>query len=127
MVGKVDLVKMNVQRQNPTAGITMPQLLVVIGVLAVVVLAVVVPNFVRAHATPSKNSCIANLKQIDGAKEQWALENKKTVGTPVDVAAVNSYLKYSIAPQCPANGTYTYNPVGKAPTCSLGATLGHTL
>jgi competence protein ComGC len=127
MAGREGLVKMSERRRNSTAGITMPQLLVVIGVLGVVVLAVTIPNFVRARATRSYSPCIAHLKQIDGAKEQWALENKKTAGAPVDAAEVNTYLKNSTAPKCPQGGTYTYNPVGKAPTCSLGATLGHTI
>jgi len=72
-------------------------------------------------------SCVANLKQIQGAKEQWAVENKKTVGDPVDVSALYSYLKNSQMPQCPMKGVYTVNVVGALPACSLGATLGHTL
>jgi prepilin-type N-terminal cleavage/methylation domain-containing protein len=107
-------------------GMTLVELTFVILLLALLA-AIAIPNFIRARTRPSGNACVANLKQIEGAKEQWALENKKTVGTPVDVAAVNSYLKNSAAPQCHADGTYTYNPVGKAPTCSLGNTLGHTI
>lgn len=107
-------------------GMTLVELALVILVLGFLA-AIVIPNFVKARQRPSGNACVYNLKQIAGAKEQWALENKKTVGTPVDVAAVNSYLKNSTAPECHGGGTYTYNPVGKAPTCSRGNTLGHTL
>jgi TolA-binding protein len=69
------------------------------------------------------NSCINNLRQIDGAKQQWALENRKTitdVPTEKDVAA---YLKNGI-PKCPAGGTYTLGAAGVAPTCSVA---GHAL
>ena len=45
----------------------------IIGLLATIA----IPNFIKARATAQKNSCIANLKQIDGAAQQWALENKK--------------------------------------------------
>ena len=76
---------------------------------------------------PPWTACIANLTEIDGAKEQWALENKKTMGSSADPPGVNSYLKNSMQPACPANGTYTYQIVGVSPTCSIGATLDHTL
>ena len=45
-----------------------------IGVLA----GIAIPNFVKARQTAQKNACINNLRQIDGAKKQWALDNKKT-------------------------------------------------
>jgi hypothetical protein len=33
------------------------------------------PNFGRFRSVACLNSCINNLRRIDGAKEQWALEN----------------------------------------------------
>ena len=48
----------------------------IIGLLA----AIAIPNFVKARTSAQKNACIANMRQIEGAKEQWALENKKTEG-----------------------------------------------
>jgi competence protein ComGC len=101
--------------------------LVVVIVLLLLLVAMIVPNFIRARVTSAPNSCVANLRQIDGAKEQWALEHKKPIGTPADPVAVNRYLKGGQAPTCPADGVYTYNPLGTLPTCSLGATLGHSL
>jgi len=98
-----------------------------LAVFAGIGLLVVVPDFVKARIPASYSACVAHLKQIDGAKEAWALENKRTMGSPVDVAGVNRYLKSSATPVCPRGGTYSYNPVGTNPTCSLGSTLGHTL
>lgn len=52
-----------------------------VGITAVIVplmMAITIPNFVKARDNAQKNSCIANLKQIDGAVQQWSLENKKT-------------------------------------------------
>ena len=72
-------------------------------------------------------SCIAYLKQIDGAKATWALENKKTnsdVPTASDLFGPTAYIRDT--PQCPGGGTYTLNAVVLTPTCSL-AYLGHTL
>jgi hypothetical protein len=85
-------------------------------------LAIAVPRQAAMRA-----ECIANLKQIDAVKEQWAFENKKTAGEPVIDDEVEQYWKNSKRPICPAGGVYSYNPVGMVPTCSLGAALGHTL
>jgi hypothetical protein len=73
----------------------------------------------------SYNSCINNLRQLDGAKEQWALENKKTAtDTPTmnDLIGTDKYIK--VAPTCPANGAYTLGNMSTKPTCSVA---DHTL
>ena len=93
----------------------------IIGLLA----AIAIPNFVKARGTAQKNACINNLRQIDGAKEQWALENKKSAGTATDDAGVNAYIKGG-SPACPGGGAYTYQIVDTNPSCSLTAS-GHSL
>lgn len=88
--------------------------------------AMAIPNYVKARTHASPNACVNNLRQIDGAKEQWALENKKPRGalvTPADGPAVNAYIKGG-DPRCPSGGSYTYGPIGDSPTCSIS---GHTL
>ena len=70
------------------------------------------------------NTCINNLRQIDGAKQQWALERHKTAGavpTPADLAP---YFPGGTLPACPAGGIYSINAVNVAPTCSVP---GHAL
>jgi hypothetical protein len=73
------------------------------------------------------NTCINNLRMIDGAKQQWALEKNKT---PNDIPQPQDLLPYlgpnanGIFPQCPGGGRYTINAVNKAPTCSIP---GHAL
>lgn len=72
----------------------------------------------------AQNQCINQLRQLDGAKQQWALENNKTadaIPQPQDVAA---FLKDQRLPLCPSGGTYTLNTVGQPPTCSIP---GHAL
>lgn len=77
---------------------------------------------------PAKKVCISNLRQIEGAIESWALENKKTEGNSTVGAerAINAFLRGGQAPVCPAGGTYIYGKVGEAPRCTLAAS-GHTL
>src|SRR2546421_4545177 len=69
-------------------------------------------------------ACINNLRQIDGAKQQWALENKKAAE---DFPAANDlapYFKGNALPMCPAGGVYTINAVAVQATCSIP---GHVL
>lgn len=86
-----------------------------VGVLA----AIAIPNFVKARETAQRNACINNLRMIDGAKEQWALENKKAPGATVsfmDLAGPGKFLRSE--PICPSDGTYSVNAIGQSPSCS---------
>lgn len=74
-----------------------------------------------------KDSCIANLKQLDGAVQQWALENKKKGSDLVDAMAAAQYLKGGNLPSCSANGKYQFTTVSNPPTCTRAITLGHSL
>jgi competence protein ComGC len=80
-------------------------------------LAIAVPNFIKARHVAMQNMCINNLRQIEGAVEAWALENKKTPESPVTFLDIQSYLKTSVA--CPAGGTYRLTTVSEKPTCSV--------
>jgi hypothetical protein len=84
------------------------------GILA----AVAVPNFVKARQTSLQNACINNLRQIDGAKQQWALENKKADTETPSRADLEPYLSKRQFPVCPAGGTYTINRLANPPECS---------
>jgi hypothetical protein len=79
--------------------------------------AIAIPNFVKARATSQENACINNLRQIDAAKNEWALEKGKTTS---DIPTREDLLPYlSKWPVCPAGGTYTIGPVSVKPTCSI--------
>ena len=87
--------------------------------------AIAVPNFVKARATAQNNSCINNLRLIDGAKQEWALENKKSADEVPTWEDVKPYLgRGSARPKCPQGGTYQLNKLGADPTCSIP---GHVL
>ena len=76
----------------------------------------------HAYAT---ESCPANLKQIQGAKQMWALEHRKRdteVPTDADLFGVESYIREK--PACPQGGTYTFGTVVERVRCSVP---GHTL
>jgi len=96
-------------------------------------MAIAIPNFVKARATSSSNACLNNLRQIDGAINQWALENGKNKGAIVTEDDIKSYIKLNSKgkiPKCPDGGKYTYGKVGDDPqiSCSLStAAPGHAL
>ena len=90
----------------------------IIGLLA----AIAIPNFVKARNTAQATGCINNLRQIDGAKQTWALEKGMGPDASPDAAALLPYIKAdrnNNIPGCPAGGVYTYGTVGTLPTCSL--------
>lgn len=118
------------QRQKSRA-FTLVEIMIVIMIIAVLI-AMAVPNFIRARETSRRKTCIGNMKQIDSAKELWAMDNRAEAGDPVlmgDIAGPGKYMKGpATGPSCPAGGVYTVNPIGTNPACSLsGAPELHVL
>jgi chromosome segregation ATPase len=78
-------------------------------------------------ATPEQQqqmACINNLRQIDGAMQQWALENKRAQGSPVGSTDLLPYLRGNALPACPGGGAYTIVSVGVPPICNIA---GHKI
>lgn len=87
-------------------------------------LAIAIPNFVKAREVAQTNACINILRQIDAAKNEWALEGGKKPGDVPTAQDLKPYFKSGVFPSCPAGGTYTIGTVSNAPTCSIP---GHKL
>jgi general secretion pathway protein G len=101
------------------AGFTLVEIMIVVAIIGLLA-AIAIPNFVKARTASQRSACIANLKQIDGAKQTWALENKK-VGTDspakTDLYGTDKYIRDE--PFCPGGGTYNINTVDTKPTCTI--------
>ncbi len=101
---------------------TLIEIMIVVLIIGIL-MAIAVPNFVTSRQKSQTNSCIASLKQIDSAKEQWAMDLNKTNGsTPTWADLAPGYIREQ--PVCPTSGTYTIQPMGTLPTCTIG---GHLL
>src|SRR4030081_2460256 len=99
-------------RISNKAAFTLVEIMIVVAIIGLLA-AIAIPNFVRARTTSQMNACINNLRQIDGAKQQWALENHQpSTATAPASTVIAPYLGRGNAghyPTCPAAGTYTIN------------------
>ncbi|MGB9620156.1 MAG: competence type IV pilus major pilin ComGC [Armatimonadota bacterium] len=102
-------------------GFTLIEIMIVVLIISVL-LAIAIPNFMRARETSRAKACCSNLRQIETAKEQNAMDNKLSDGDDVVGDLWPDYIKEE--PQCPSGGTYTINPIGTNAECSIGGTPG---
>jgi len=112
---------------NRKSAFTLVEIMIVVAIIGMLA-AIAIPTMARARENSQRNACIANLKQIEGAKATWALEQKKTntdVPAPGDLYGASNYIRDE--PICPSNGIYDPEQVQFKATCTEAPTMGHTL
>jgi len=106
-----------VRKPKAKNGFTLIEMMIVVTIIAML-MAMATPSFVRARDMARQNACMSNLKAIDGAKTQWAMEFRKSDGAAVawsDIAP--SYMKAEVG--CAWGFAYTLQPVGTPPYCPV--------
>jgi prepilin-type N-terminal cleavage/methylation domain-containing protein len=83
-------------------GFTLVEIMIVVAIIALLA-AIAVPNFLRARKRSQATRILEDLRMIDGAIDQYAIETNKGGGATVDWADIQKYLK---------NGSNLYNSGG---------------
>jgi prepilin-type N-terminal cleavage/methylation domain-containing protein len=109
-----------------TSGFTLVEIMVVVAIIGLLS-AIAVPNFIQTRQAAQVKTCLSNLRQIDYAKQQWALENRAGGGATPTEADIGVYLGRNqsltniVCPASPLGATfadsYNINSVSNPPTC----------
>jgi type II secretory pathway pseudopilin PulG len=89
----------------------------IIGLLAVIA----IPNLARSRATTQLNVCINNMRQIDYAKQQWAIEQNRATSETPSPSDVSPYIRGGF-PICPLGGSYAMGNIAASPSCNVHGT-----
>jgi prepilin-type N-terminal cleavage/methylation domain-containing protein len=80
-------------------GFTLVEIMIVVAIVALLA-SIAVPNFLRARKRSQAARILEDLRALDNATDQYAIENSKTTGAPVLFSDLQAYIK---------TGTVLYN------------------
>jgi prepilin-type N-terminal cleavage/methylation domain-containing protein len=124
MLGDLSVCSMKtILKSSAQSGFTLTELMIVVGIIALLT-TIAVPNYARARDQSRLNLIYSNLRALDAAKDQWAMENNTATGTPVaDLSVVRGYFRGGDLHDV-MNETYVPNPIGTNSEADLPAGVG---
>jgi len=115
------------REKSLSKGFTLIEIMIVVAIIGLLA-AIAIPSFVHARTSSQQNACINNLRQIDGAKQNWALDNKVSPTAVPTSDLIQPYLGRGTSgslPWCPADSSisfgtsYSINNLQLPPTCNI--------
>ncbi len=115
---------LNKLNKRSRAGFTLVEIMIVVAIIALLA-AIAVPGFLRARKRSQASKVLNDLRLIDSAVDQYAIENNKTNGQAVPVGAWTQYMKGGttlyITGASPAYGDYGAQTVDVLPVVPTAA------
>jgi prepilin-type N-terminal cleavage/methylation domain-containing protein len=83
---------LNKLTQKSRGGFTLVEIMIVVAIIALLA-AIAVPGFLRARKRSQASKVLNDLRMIDSAVDQYAIEKGKITGNSVEVADWTAYVK----------------------------------
>ena len=109
-------------KTNRRSAFTLVEIMIVVAIIGLLA-SIALPSWHRARENAQLNSIANNLRLLEGAKQQWALENKKAATDTVVSAEITAYLKNNTMPQVIVGETYDFGTVSDLVTANTGAII----
>lgn len=112
-------------RSSSNTGFTLVEIMIVVALIGLLA-GIAIPNFLQARGQSQRNVCINNLRKIEAAVQQYALEKAQAADDPpAPYSQLSAYLKSAVV--CPGGGpnatfASTYSlpaAVSGRPTCRI--------
>jgi prepilin-type N-terminal cleavage/methylation domain-containing protein len=117
-------VKLFTQKFGRSAGFTLVEIMIVVSIIGLIA-GIAIPAVLRARTRAQETTCMDNLRLLDTAKQQWALENRASSATTPQPAQIQPYIGRGtgIPLLCPNDSQHTFatsyslNDASTPPTC----------
>ena len=108
--------------RKSTAGWTLIEIMIVVSLIGLLA-AIAIPRFLKSRETAQLGSIIGNLRIVESAKDQWALQNQKGTGDTPDWIGLSDFIKGGTVKPATSE-TYTINSVGTNAFATCSVRLG---